>query len=194
MASDPTKELLESLSVPFGDLIAEVGRGVAEAQYAIDSQTLEALKTIYNSDNGQWEALREIGYEPTWYHIPEASAELNLALSLSGSETTEKKSTMYATSVDAVYSNSFEFDVQASSKLKFRIVPVPPPANVSAMQITPKIISMKLGEAKKMLQSLNIHIEYQSGPNISDNSVITGQAPAPGEILGENTPISLQFD
>ena len=43
-------ELLDVLSAPLGDLIASVGRGVADAQRALDAASLEALREIYGSD------------------------------------------------------------------------------------------------------------------------------------------------
>ena len=39
--------VLDALSVPLGDLIASIGRGVAEAQRALDTASIAALRDIY---------------------------------------------------------------------------------------------------------------------------------------------------
>ena len=77
---------LEALSVPFGDLIASVGRGVADAQREMDFASFALLQEIYR-DEGPLRELQRIGYRPNWYHIPEVEGELQVALTISGEET-----------------------------------------------------------------------------------------------------------
>ena len=50
MAGADPKAVLDALSVPFGDLIAAVGRGVAEAQRAMDAASIAALQD--SEENG----------------------------------------------------------------------------------------------------------------------------------------------
>src|SRR4051812_31416696 len=87
MATFDTSPLLDALSAPVGELFAAVGRGVAEAQREMDAATLSALQEIYGRGDGFYGELQRIGYRPTWYHIPEAEGELQVALSLAGQET-----------------------------------------------------------------------------------------------------------
>lgn len=86
MADDPLR-YLQALSSPMGDLIASVGRGVAEAQQALDMGSLGALLQIYadpDTTDQMLALLREIDYRPTFYAIPEVTSELSVALTITG--------------------------------------------------------------------------------------------------------------
>ncbi len=137
---------LEPLSSPIGDLIASVGKGVAQAQRDLDVAALETIDQIYNSSDKTAAALKEIGYQPTWYQIPEVTAELKLSMSIEGEHKQPKPAaatakpiapfykkpaiTARATPVDANYSNRFDYKVEASSTISFKIVPIPAPSGV----------------------------------------------------------------
>ncbi|MGY6409869.1 MAG: PASTA domain-containing protein [Alkalilacustris sp.] len=69
---------------PLGDVIASVGQGVAAAQQALDEASLAKTLEIYaEGDEGMLRLLREIGYRPTFYALPETTGEVRVALSLS---------------------------------------------------------------------------------------------------------------
>lgn len=144
---------LEPLSSPVGDFIASVGRGVAEAQRELDLAALETIDQIYRGEGKTAESLREIGYQPTWYQIPETTAELKLSMTIEGEHSKQPQPpapanrrsmpavsaaafyrkpriTARATPVDAGYSNRFDYAVEASSKISFKIVPIPAPSGV----------------------------------------------------------------
>lgn len=137
---------LEPLASPVSGLIASVGRGVAEAQRALDEAALETVDQIYQGNEKTAVALREIGYRPTWYRIPEVSAELKVAMRVEGTEQRGRaggsgagatqppgpldprlRVNAHATPVDANYSNRFDYEVEASSTITFKVVPVPAP-------------------------------------------------------------------
>ena len=86
MTPDRPEQMIDALSAPLGDLIAEVGRSVAEAQMAMDAATIENVRTLATASgpNDPNLLLRQIGYQPTWYQIPEVTAEITIALTLSG--------------------------------------------------------------------------------------------------------------
>ncbi|MEJ6078938.1 PASTA domain-containing protein [Vibrio sp. 1-Bac 57] len=86
--SDFKKLTQDIATAPLGDIIASVGRGVAEAQKALDESSIQAYLDLY-SDQAHLKALRELGYRPTFYTIPKASAEINLAFTISGSSQSE---------------------------------------------------------------------------------------------------------
>ena len=78
------KSLVKStLATPLGEMIAAVGEGVAEAQAALDEGSLRASLEIYseNEDDGL-QLLRDIGYRPTFYTLPETTGELTVALNV----------------------------------------------------------------------------------------------------------------
>ena len=84
MADPDTRPLLDALSCPIGDLIAAVGRGVADAQRALDEASLATLSEVYSRNDGLLGELQRIGYRPNWYHIPEVESELQIALTIGG--------------------------------------------------------------------------------------------------------------
>ena len=138
MPTFDTPELLDALSAPVGDLITSVGTSVAAAQRAMDSASLDALQEIYERDEAQFHLLQSIGYKPTWYQIPEVDAEISIALTVTGSHEETGRSAsrvkLYAAPVDAGYTSRFGFELQASSKVRFKVVPVPPSTAAEALQ------------------------------------------------------------
>lgn len=191
------KDLTDVVSAPLGDLIAEVGKGVADAQYAMDKQTLALLEDIYAKDETYAELLRSMGYRPNWYQIPEAEAEIQLALSVTGSfsnndqrqgRSAKNQLQMYAAPMNATYSNSFDYEMTASSTLKMKIVPVPEPAPLENRQVVPLLNGKTLGQAKDILSSLDI--AYETDAN-DDALPLLNYAPSAGEILALNQIVSL---
>ena len=184
MAQYDPKQLLNMVSAPIGDLISEMGRGVATAQKELDKQALDNYKEIYEDNTNALMSLKEMGYRPTWYHIPEAEAELQVSLSLGGdySGSGNSKMTLFASPVDAGFKNSYNYALEASSKLKFRIVPVPEPSALEQRDIVPAVQGMTLAAAKSMLDSLGIAYEVTPSDGDADD-IVESITPSPGTIL-----------
>lgn len=146
-------ELTEVLSAPLGDLIASVGRGVAQAQESMNAQALDGFRALQQGDSERLRDLQTLGYQPTWYRIPEVEAEMVMSLSISGksSRRASGEATLYATPVDANFVNKFGYDLQASSKLNFRIVPVPPPPNSQEVRFVPSLEGKTFRQAQELL-------------------------------------------
>jgi len=190
-------ELLDVLSAPLGDLIASVGRGVADAQRALDAASMEALREIYGSDEEVLRGLQAIGYRPTWYHIPEAESEIQIALSVSGTEATAPSGggltprtsiKLYAAPVDAGYTSRYNFSLTASSRLKFRVVPVPPSSAAEVIRVVPSLVGLQLGEARARLTLLGIAAVH---PDAAGTAVVRTQTPAAGAILGPEESVAV---
>lgn len=108
----------EILITPVASMIRELSQSVADAQRQLDAAAL-------TNQNALPAALRELGYEPTWYQIPEAEIELKMAVHY------EQRNgagpvRVWATPFNAKYRNSLSYTADGSSTLKLRIVPVPP--------------------------------------------------------------------
>ncbi|MDR0788187.1 MAG: PASTA domain-containing protein [Gemmatimonadota bacterium] len=195
--------VLDALSLPLGELIASVGRGVAEAQREMDIATISAYQEVYESTDGGLMELQRIGYRPNWYHIPEAEGDIQVALTVSGSttQTTSSSSSsttavrplsrlkLYAAPVDAGYSSRFNYTVEASSRVKFRIVPVPPSSASDAVRVMPALIGLTLAEARSRLELLGIEATFPT--NTQESAVVTNQLPAPGSILNVGTAVQV---
>ncbi len=194
---DP-RALLDTLSAPIGQLIAAVGESVAEAQRAMDAQTIANFQAIYSdTDTAAFEALRSIGYRPTWYHIPEVDAELSVALAVSGSvqsqgSSTSSKLRVFAAPVDAGYASKYDFKIEAASKVKFRIVPVPPSPAAEALRVVPAVVGKTLAATRELLAKLDVAYSLPD-PAPAETAVVATQTPSAGAVLGPNETLTLTF-
>lgn len=188
-------QLTDTLSAPLGDLISAVGNGVAEAQKALDAQVLKQLESLNINDDQTINNLRKIGYQPTWYQIPEASAELLVSLSLSGSKQGIKKQgvaplNLYAAPVNATYMNSFDYNLQAFSKVAFKVVPVPPTTAADSARIMPNLIHKTVEEARQLLEQLGIAYRFENEA-VADHQKIIDSSISAGEVMTQNEQVVL---
>lgn len=187
MTPDRPDQLIDTLSAPLGDLIAEVGRSVAEAQRAMDAATIENVRALATASPGDPQALlRQIGYQPTWYQIPEVTAELTVALTLSGSGESKgasPRARMLAAPVDATYASRFNYELKAASSVKFRIVPVPPSPAAERLRVAPVVVGLTFAAARERLGELDIRWAVADGQSPEDATAVTAQQPAAGEFV-----------
>lgn len=205
MTPDHPEQMIDALSAPLGDLIAEVGRSVAEAQMAMDAATIENVRTlaVASGPDDPNLLLRQIGYQPTWYQIPEVTAEITIALTLTGSGSgshsppakgAAPRARMVATPVDAAYASRYNFELKAASSLKFRIVPVPPSPGAERMRVVPTLVGLSFADARSRLADLDIRWTLPAGKAApADPTLVTAQQPAAGEILTGGA-VLLTFD
>ena len=180
--SDLVKDIVAS---PLGEVIASVGEGVAEAQQALDEGSLAKTLEIY-SEGGEeaLRVLREIGYRPTFYALPDTTGEVRVSMRLGKSATgnaTKQKSLVglqpaittqlarmgrnigikpriYATPVDAGYANRFGYQANISAKLTFKIVPVPAPDGVDEIRVLPNFVGKNIAQSREVADSLGLEI------------------------------------
>lgn len=186
-------ELVETMATSLGDLIASVGRGLAEAQRQLDMATLETFRDIYGGNSEEARVLRELGYQPTWYRIPKLDAELTMTLSVSGNEEVFQKGEgpskvrLYATPVDATYRNKYDFSIEMSSKVSFSIVPVPPAPQSERLRLMPQLRNLTVAEARALLDGSGIAWK-PDGPEPTPDMVVDEANFKPGAIV---TPVNI---
>src|SRR5688572_12022399 len=134
--ADQVQRVADMLSAPMEQIIVSLGTGIARAQRELDRFSLQSQREISEDP-----LLSESGLQPTFYQIPLAELELSIAIVL---EEEPRPATPLGTRalsilqaaplrrihlqlVNATYVNQFSFDVNALSKLKLKIVSVPPP-------------------------------------------------------------------
>lgn len=173
------------MAAPIGEIIAAVGQGVAQAQEALDQGSLAKVLAIY-SEGGDAELrlLQEIGYQPTFYALPETTGEIQVALSISGDTRTQPPAPipakgkiaqlnlsalnssrlvhsqlpaarLYAAPVNADLTNRYGFQSSAAAKVTFKIVPVPAPARASEIRVVPALIDKNWEEALQLAELLD---------------------------------------
>lgn len=206
--ADPVSipQLTDALSAPLGDLIAAVGRGVAEAQQALDQHTYASFRAIYGSDEKAYEEFRALGYRPSFYVLPETTADILVSLMVGGSTVTQSVQgpsggvRLYAAPLDASYRNRFDFDLRAASKLSFKIVPVPPSPQAETIRVVPPVVNKPLGEALGALTPLGAKVtmvDAETNKAVTDlpplTSVVTAVRPPAGTIVAAGQEVTLTF-
>lgn len=194
---------------PLGEVIAAVGQGVADAQQALDEGSLAKTLEIYSEGGSQMlQMLRDIGYNPTFYTLPETTGEVRIALRLGSNQTSlpsggPQTSTpqinaslarqglnlpalsnkLYATPVDAGYANRFGYQADISAKLTFKIVPVPAPNGVDELRVVPNLVESKVGDANNRLAALQLVVRWideqgEALQTIDDGQIVISQTPS----------------
>lgn len=188
-------DVSETMAAPLGDLIAAVGRGLAAAQQNLDQATIETIKALYNGQDATLELMRQLGWQPTWYRIPELSAELTISLSVSATETSSGQGPgnvqLYASPMDASYTNRYDYDLQAASVIRFKIVPVPPSVEIAERKLVPALKTMKLIDARQRLASLGIPFQIEAGVTPTEGSQIQDTNPPEGALLAAGEKVTL---
>lgn len=200
-------DVKELLSAPLGELISSIGQGVAEAQKALDAASLSQTLALYDEDNPNevLKQLREIGYQPTFYTIPETEVEAKVSLALSSQKINYQSNknynspSIYATPVNASSSNKYNINAVASATLKFKIVPVPPSNEVEDMRVIPNLEGKQLSQTKAILQRLDIVYEITDEVLKKDKDIDTfivkTQDPPPGTISKrQNVVVVLEIE
>jgi hypothetical protein len=194
MADDSSgKAIGELVAAPISALIAAVGKGMAEAQQAMDLATIETLKSLYSGEDKTLNLMRQFGFQPTWYRIPELDAELTVSMSLGvsgekgeagdagGSNGALK---LFAAPIDASYVNKYGFDLKATSTVRFKVVPIPASPEAADVKIVPRLVDKTFGKARALLEELGIpyRLENEKIAPLESTQVLSTK-PAAGEVL-----------
>lgn len=209
MAQKPSNipDVSDAIAAPIGDMIAAVGRGLAEAQLALDMATIAAIRQLYSGTNADVELLRRLGYQPTFYRIPELTAELTLSLTVGGTENLSAKTNddgsvtstgpgriqLYASPMDANYTNRYDYDLEAASVIKFRIVPVPPTSQATDAKVVPNLAGKTYGLATARLRELGIAFEVPA-PVPMDTQTIKSTTPPGGEFVLPGSRVIMEVE
>jgi len=128
-------EIEDVLIRPLGSVLRMVGSSIAEAQRALDENSIATQKMIDLAIKSG-----EIDYDiqAPWYHLPDTVIELKMSLSMTDKKEIDKNGkvrgympVMLAAPLNATYKNTYNYDVQGSSQLKAKIVSIPPATKIS---------------------------------------------------------------
>lgn len=214
MASNPVADLLaESVASPLGEVIAAVGQGVAEAQRALDEAALAATLAMYEQQGDEGvERLRDIGYRPTFYVLPDTSCEVQVSMRVGGSGGADGsagtaprlgslgKARTYVTPVDAGFQQRYGFEARAAAKLSFRIVPVPPPAALDEGRPMPALEGLSAEAALAALERLGLEalLFDTSGASVAGDAAgarkVSRQSVAAGRLVPVGAAVSLTLE
>jgi hypothetical protein len=119
------------LAAPVAEFATSVAIGIAQAQTALDQAALALWKQV-DSDPALKD-LKEIGYQPTWYTIPLAEAEIKLTFYFESTQSSASRR-MFVLPFNAKTQIASKLTEQGTSQLKLKIVPTPPPPRISVQK------------------------------------------------------------
>jgi hypothetical protein len=218
MATDIANLVHDVVASPLGDVIASMGEGVAAAQRALDDASLSQTLAIYSeSGDAGLAMLREIGYRPTFYVLPETTGEVNVSLRLANTSAQNgatasplalqaaaatalrpmpmNRARAYITPVDAGFANQYSYNAQVSAKLSFKIVPVPPPSGTEDLRVLPDLAGATVADARTRLAALGLAPSAApDGKPLDDTAVVEKTVPAAGAVVraGDGVALSLK--
>jgi hypothetical protein len=184
----------ETMAAPLGDLIAAVGRGLAEAQQGLDQKTIETLRALYDGRDDTLNLMRQLGWQPTWYRIPELSAEITLSLTIAGTAAgAPGRISLYVSPLDASYTNRYDYRLEAASVIRFKIVPVPPSSEMTDRKIVPAVENRSLAEVRQLLASLGIPFTLSGSVAPREDAPVRQIRPPAGSLLAPGQAVELEI-
>jgi hypothetical protein len=147
----------ELLNVPFPEMVKNLGVGIAEAQYALDrvsiriAQMMSGHKVDSNGvmikdesslivlqEGSKGVSLLALGFTPTFYQFVETYIELKMVITVVTSKDINVSASikaagfggagLVAASVNASYSQKYQYSANGSSEMRTKLVTVPAPA------------------------------------------------------------------
>lgn len=128
------------VNAPLPQIIEKLGLAIAEAQYALDTNSIEVAKTMAETEVEIGDSsynLLSLGFQPSFYSFTEATVEAKLEFSMfestefsAGLEVKGKINTgiyMLAATVNVAYSKKFSVSSEGASSIAARLVSLPPP-------------------------------------------------------------------
>ncbi|MEH0195736.1 hypothetical protein V7S57_08360 [Caulobacter sp. CCNWLY153] len=134
------------LSAPLPQIIERLGIAIAQAQSALDRNSIETAKAMAEAEvelGGETHNLISLGFTPTFYSFTEATVEAKLSFSMT--ESTEfgvsagatvgvqAGFVMVAASVNVSYARKFSVSAEGMSSIAARLVSLPPPENLETL-------------------------------------------------------------
>lgn len=137
------------LNAPFPEIIKNLGKGIAEAQYEMDMVSMKIMKFMAGMNEegvadpsrlvtlktgGTQYSLLGLGMVPTFYQFVDTVIELKMDISMNiensvgGFSFGVQVGFLRASMVGASYSQKYQYSAEGSSLMRTKIVTVPPPA------------------------------------------------------------------
>lgn len=169
MSSNPKDFVSQIFSMPYGDMIASVGEGVANAQRALDEGSLAATLELYDTraeEGSVHEILQAIGYQPQTYALRNVKGHLKMAMSFQAEESGPR---LWAMPMNPVVTGKYNYNAQASSELSFEIVPLPPAEQIRKL---PEFSGRSVKGIREDVERLGleaIFLDEKSGKQLENN-------------------------
>ncbi len=179
--SKPFTNTLEVFSASIEDFITSLGKGISDAQAALDQNSIQTQAKL-DSDP----VAAQYGLQATWYQFPKVELDLKLSVTVSqdlsspsASPSPAKRALpavsgamsrpvrIIAQPVSASYQTHFNYDAQAASTLSLTIVPVPPQRN-PGQAVQPRMTDSLVRKAAFGSAAKFVFSQDSQGKNILD--------------------------
>jgi hypothetical protein len=140
MSDVATKVTRSLISAPLPQIIEKLGLAVAQAQVALDSNSIEVAKAMAETEvtiGNETHNLLSLGFAPAFYAFTEATVEAKLSFTMTeskefsvGASITAGVNTgvyMAAATIDVSYARKFSVSTTGSSSIAARLVSLPAP-------------------------------------------------------------------
>lgn len=136
MTTDPLANAVETFSAPIESLIIALGQGIAEAQKALDNNSIAVQQSIDTDP-----VLSQYGLQATWYQFPSVNMQIKMSMSITQDNQSQNSPSVagspllltpgrfriIAQPVSASFQNQFNYDANAATQINLTLVPVPAP-------------------------------------------------------------------
>jgi hypothetical protein len=143
----------ELLNAPLPEMIRSLGVGIAEAQFALDKASIRIAQLMSGfkiddsgklikdesslvvlKEGGEGISLLALGFTPTFYQFTETTIEVSMAISMSEEKSFSVGASfgvsylgIVSASVNASYSQKYQYEASGSSRMTTKLVTVPAP-------------------------------------------------------------------
>lgn len=181
-----SKTAIPSAYSDLSEIISELGKGIAEAQKALDQSSIDMQNEILENDE-----LYSMGLQATWYAIPETEFTLKMDYAVSQKKTIDGKTKFAGLKIapsNATFQNLFKSDQKIESTVRLKITPIPASDRFLQRRRMPDLSKAKsVNEIISIMEEKEIEnytIVPQEALNWGDAPIeITDQTVLTGELL-----------
>ena len=178
---------MPSFPKPVENVIAKIGSSVTGAQRMVDAQAVDAVRKAYGAAIPS--ALQRLGLAPADDPGP---IDSEVVLTTAMNETVESDGSVHvgvsAASVDVTSMVKYDFDLRASTRMSFKVVPLPPTTS-AVVRVVPDLSGLTYGKAKALLDGLGFEWEYGHETELMDDTAVSSQSPEAGAFVGRDAVV-----
>ena len=187
------------LDVPFPEMVYKLASAIAESQFKLDMASVDIMRIMgdkvncpvhlpniildaggeFVDDDDIVTSMIGAGFQPTFYQFAETMIEVQMTVSVTTEDASERKvkgtqtSVVYgrsprylsirSTPIDATYTSKYNFSQEGSSTIRTRLVPLPPNPFIQRL-LDMKSQAMQ-SEFELQLRAIEASIESQQQQN-----------------------------
>lgn len=184
-----TETKTPSIYTDLSDIISNLGKGIANAQFELDKSSIAIQNKILEDDR-----LYNMGLQATWYAIPETEFTLKMDYTVSEERTVTGSvisgSKIYAAPVNATFNNFFKTEKKEESALRVRFVPIPAGDRMLERRFSPNFSkATTMEELEEILEENDISLyniinaEKEKVDDTYKKIIVISQEPEAGKFI-----------